>query len=149
MARLCDSRELPEARAEACRKITSAMMSHPEIVSGYGEFDCELMKAGEGKIVCKRGAEGYQIAGLMPGVLSPGAPGVGIAFKVSDGDASRTSLDLVHVNRVRPAVTLEILRQIGVLSSKQEQTLAGFGPVKPVQNHRGIVTGQSRPIFEL
>jgi hypothetical protein len=96
------------------------MTSHPEMVSGYGEFDCELMKAGVGKIVCKRGAEGYQIIGLMPGVLNADSPGVGIAFKVSDGDASRTSLDLVHVNRVRPAVTLEILRQLGVLSSKQE-----------------------------
>jgi hypothetical protein len=46
-------------------------------------------------------------------------------------------------------VTVEILRQLGALSSKQEQTLAGFGPVKLVKNHRGIVTGQSRPVFEL
>jgi hypothetical protein len=70
-------------------------------------------------------------------------------MKVSDGDASRTSLDLVHSARVRPAVTLEILRQLGGLSSKQEQALASFGPIKPVTNHRGIITGQSRPIFEL
>ncbi len=149
MARLCDPRHLPTARAEACRKITSAMTSHPEMVSGDGEFDCEMMRVGEGKIVCKRGAEGYQIVGLMPGVLGPDSPGIGIAFKVSDGDASRLSLDLASTPRVRPAVTLEILRQMGILSSKQEQALDKFGPVKPIHNHRGLVTGQARPVLTL
>ena len=149
MARLCDPRELSETRASACRKITSAMTTHPEMVSGYGEFDEQLMRVGEGKIVCKRGAEGYQIIGLLPSVLRADAPGIGIALKVSDGDASRMGLDLTHVTRVRPAVTLEILHQLGILSSQQEQALAPFGPQKPVKNHRGIVTGQSRPVFEL
>lgn len=149
MARLCDPRGLSEARAAACRKITSAMTTHPEMVSGYGEFDEQLMRVGEGKIVCKRGAEGYQIVGLMPGVLDPDSPGMGIALKVSDGDASRMALDLSQSPRVRPAVVLETLRQMWALSSTQEQALASFGPVKPVKNHRGIVTGESRPAFEL
>src|SRR5215210_1487062 len=147
MARLCDPRELSGERASACRKITSAMTTYPEMISAYGEFDEQLMRTGTGNIVCKRGAEGYQIVGLLPGVLSPDSPGVGIALKVSDGDASRTGLDLIHSPRVRPAVTLEILRQLGVLSPPWEQALAPFGPVKPIKNHRGIVTGQSRPIF--
>jgi L-asparaginase II len=125
------------------------MTTHPEMISAYGEFDEQLMRAGEGQIVCKRGAEGYQIIGLLPDVLSSSSPGVGIALKVSDRDPSRMSLDLLHSARVRPAVTLEILRQLGVLSSKQEQALAAFGPVNPVKNHRGIVTGQSRPAFRL
>jgi L-asparaginase II len=149
MARLCDPRQLSDTRASACRKITAAMTSHPEMVSGYGEFNEQLMRVGEGKIVCKGGAEGYQIIGLLPGVLRSSSPGIGIALKVSDGDASRMSLDLAHRPRVRPAVALEILRQLGVLSSEQEQALALFGPVKPVKNHRGIATGQSRPVFEL
>jgi hypothetical protein len=53
-------------------------------------------------------------------------------------------------------VALEILRQLGALSLKQEfpdghlhQALGRFGPVKSIQNHRGIVTGQSRPVFAL
>lgn len=149
MARLCDPRGLSDERASACRKITSAMTTHPEMISAYGEFDEQLMRAGAGKIVCKRGAEGYQIIGLLSDVLSTGSPGVGIALKVSDGDAARMSLDLVHSARVRPAVALEILRQLGVLSSEQQQALAPFGPIKPVKNHRGIVTGQSRPAFKL
>lgn len=149
MARLCDPRALPESRANACQRITSAMMAHPEMISGHGEFDCELMTAGEGKVVTKRGAEGFQIIGLMPGALGNDSPGIGIAFKVTDGDATRVGSDLVSSSRVRPAVTLEILRQLGTLSPKQEQALAGFGPVSSVKNHRGIVTGQSRPVFEL
>ena len=149
MARLCDPRQLSDTCASACRKITSAMTMHPEMVSAYGEFDEQLMRAGKGRIVCKRGAEGYQIIGLLPGVLSPDSPGVGIALKVSDGDPARTALDLTHSARVRPAVTLEILRQLSALSAQQVQALAAFGPVKPVKNHRGIITGQSRPVFKL
>ncbi len=148
-ARLSDPRELAEPRAAACRKITSAMTTYPEMVSGFGEFDCELMKAGEGKIVCKRGAEGFQALGLLPGALGPDSPGVGIALKVADGDASRMSARLEFSSRVRPAVVLEILRQLNALSSKQMQELSAFGPVKQIKNHRGLVTGESRPAFKL
>ncbi len=148
-AKLCDPRALTETRASACRKITAAMTAYPEMVSGYGEFDEQLMKAGDGKIVCKRGAEGYQIIGLLPGVLSTDAPGVGITIKVSDGDASRMGSGLESTNRVRPAVTIEILRQLGVLSSELERALVAFGPEKSITNHRGTVTGKSYPVFKL
>ena len=149
MARLLDPRDLSEVRAAACRKITAAMTAHPEMVSGPGEFDCELMKACDGLVVTKRGAEGFQIIGIAPGVLSPDSRGVGIAFKVTDGDASRLAMDLRSSTRVRPAVTMEILRQLGVLAGKQLEGLASFGPSKQIVNHRGIVTGGSRPVFAL
>ena len=147
MARLCDSRELPETRAVACKKIASAMMAHPQMVSNEGEFDCELMKIGAGKVITKRGAEGFQILGLMPGVF--GEHGVGIAFKVTDGDASRMNDELESSARVRPAVTLEILRQLKALNETQLKSLAKFGPGKQIKNHRGLVTGESRPAFQL
>ena len=146
MAHLCDPRTLSEARATACKKITSAMTTHPEMVSNYGEFDCELMKVGEGRIITKRGAEGFQIIGLMPGVY--GENGVGITIKVTDGDASRMNDELESSSRVRPAVTLEILHQLKVLNGKQLQSLAEFGPIKQIKNHRGIVTGESHPVFQ-
>lgn len=149
MARLCDPRDLPAKRADACRTITSAMTSHPEMVSAAGEFDCELMRVGEGRIVCKRGAEGYQLIGLMPGMTGKESPGVGIAFKVQDGDPARMNLHYEWNVRVRPAVTLEILRQLGVLSEAQQQALARFGPVTSIHNHRGIQTGTARPVFSL
>jgi L-asparaginase II len=147
MARLCDPRTLTEARATACKKITTAMTTHPEMVSNYGEFDCELMKAGAGKIITKRGAEGFQIIGLMPGIY--GENGVGIVFKVTDGDASRMNDDLESSARVRPAITLEILRQLKALNEAQLKSLAKFGPTKQIRNHREIITGESHPVFDL
>jgi len=147
MAHLCDPRTLREARAAACRKITSAMSAYPEMVSNYGEFDCELMKTCAGRVITKRGAEGFQIIGLMPGVY--GEYGVGIAFKVTDGDAARMNDDLESAPRVRPAITLEILRQLKVLDEAQLKSLAKFGPEKTLKNYAGLVTGASRPVFKL
>jgi len=148
-ARLCDPRSLSDGRAAACRKITTAMTTHPDMISGRGEFDCRLMQAGSGRIVCKRGAEGYQAIGLLPGALGEDSPGMGIAFKVSDGDLLFRTINIEPRNRVRPAVALEILRQLGALSEAQLQELAEFGPVLPLNNFRGLVTGESRAVFTL
>jgi L-asparaginase II len=148
-ARLCDPSELGSARRMAARSITAAMTGRPEMISGPDEFDCRLMRLGNGKIVCKRGAEGFQALGIMPGVLSGDSPGIGIAFKVSDGDLLFRTVNSEPRNRVRPAVSLEILRQIGALSAQQLSQLAEFGPGLPVQNHCGMVVGESRPAFRL
>lgn len=148
-ARLCDPQDVPGGRAKACHEITAAMTAYPEMVSGRSEFDCRLMRVGRGRIVCKRGAEGYQALGLMPGMLGPGSPGIGITFKVSDGDLLFRTINIEPYNRVRPAVALEILRQIGALNEAQMKELSEFGPSLPVKNHRGIVVGESRPVFHL
>lgn len=148
-ARLADPRDLSDQRAAACQKITAAMTAHPEMISGRGEFDCRLMQAGRGKIICKRGAEGYQAISLLPGALGDHSPGIGITFKVSDGDILFRTLKIEPHNRVRPAVAFEILRQLGALDGSQLEELAEFGPSLPVKNHRGIVTGESRPVFQL
>lgn len=147
MARLCDPRDLDAKRATACKKIVAGMATHPEMVSNFGEFDCELMKIAKGKIVTKRGAEGYQIIGVMPGVVHE--RGVGVAFKVEDGDKSLMGNDLKTQTRVRPPATLEILRQLGALSEAQMKSLSMFGPEKILKNYAGLVTGKMRPVFEL
>lgn len=147
MARLCDPRQLGDARAAACRKVTSAMTTYPEMVANHGEFDTELMKTGAGKIVTKRGAEGFQIIGVMPGVC--GENGIGIAMKVVDGDASHMDDELVSSNRVRPAVALEILRQLKALDESQMKALARFGPSRQLKNYAGLLTGESHPVFDL
>jgi L-asparaginase II len=142
-ARLCDPETggvSPTERASACRKITSAMMANPDMVGGPGRFDTRLMEVGQGRIVAKGGAEGYQGVGLMPGALGPGSPALGIALKISDGDLK---------SRARPAVTLEVLRQLGALSSSELGLLSEFGPAAPVHNWRKIVVGRARPSFEL
>lgn len=141
-ARLCD----PEAggvtgdQGDACRTIVSAMVSHPDMVGGPDSFDTHLMQVTGGRILAKGGAEGYQGLGLLPGVLGPGSPGVGMALKIGDGDAR---------GRARSAVVLEVLRQLGVLSPHELQELAEYGPCSPVLNWRGIVVGQAYPVFTL
>lgn len=148
-ARLCDPHDLPDRRARACRQVVAAMNGHPEMISGPDEFDCRLMRAGRGRLVCKRGAEGFQAVGVLPGARGPGSPGIGIALKVSDGDPGQRRLDLQPYCRVRPAVVLEILAQLALLDAEQQEELAEFGPVRTVTNHRGLVVGEARPAFRL
>ncbi len=142
-ARLCD----PEAggitspkRAAACHQVTVAMIAAPEMVAGPGRFDTRLMQVTRGKLICKGGAEGYEGIGIMPGVLSPGAPGVGIALKIADGDGRPS---------VRPAVIMEVLRLLGILSSDELEELREFGPDFPTYNWRKILVGCGRPEIDL
>ena len=140
-ARLCDPvPHLKPGRAAACQVITDAMTSHPDMVSGPDRFDTRIMEVGQGKIISKGGAEGYQCLGILPGILTPDAPGIGIAIKISDGDLK---------NRARPAVAIEILRQLGALDQSQLDELAEFGPRFKITNWRKINVGQSRPLFSL
>jgi L-asparaginase II len=149
-ARLCDPRGLLSERATACRRIAQSMMANPLMVAGPGRFDTRLMEVCSGHIVAKGGAEGYMILGIMGGVLGAGSPGVGIAFKISDGDLAIRKANGETYNRVRPAVVLEILRQMGYISKKELESLAAdFGPVKPVTNWRKLVVGEARPAFTL
>lgn len=149
-ARLCDPSSLSPARAEACRTITAAMTSNPNMVGGPDRFDTQLMSASRGKILCKAGAEGYQALGLLPGALGPGSPALGIAIKISDGDLgahSRAQGD-PH-GHARPAVTLEALRQLGALSAGELAMLSEYGPVFAIRNWRKLEVGEARPCFSL
>ncbi len=142
-ARLCDPQNgqvAPARRVDACRLITAAMTSNPDMVGGPGRFDTLLMQAYQGKVVSKAGAEAYQAIGLMPGALRPGSPGIGIAFKISDGD---------NTGRARKAVGLEILRQLGLFSAGEMENLAQFGPEFPIFNWRKLKVGRARPCFML
>ncbi len=101
------------------------------------------------RIVAKAGAEGYMALGIMAGALGAESPGIGIVFKVADGDLSVRDADGNFRNRVRPAMALEILKQLGYISEKELDALAEFGPVRPVVNARKIVVGEARPAFSL
>lgn len=139
-ARLSDPHALSPERAGACRRITSAMLTNPEMVAGTKRFDTRLMKVGGKRIISKGGAEGFLSIGVLPGVISVDSPGIGIAIKVSDGDS---------LNRVRPALAMEILKQTNILSEKDLNALKDFAPLLEVKNWRNIVVGESRTIFTL
>ncbi len=138
-ARLTDPCDLDERRAAACRHIVRAMTSHPDMVSGPNGFDTVLMSFANGQVVSKGGAEGYQAAGILPGVLGPGAPGIGITLKISDGDPT---------GRARAVITLDILRQLGVFSDEQVHSMPVFGDWT-VYNWRHLDVGEMRPYHTL
>ena len=139
-ARLCDPAGLAPDRAAACRTITNAMTTHPRMVSGPGRFDTRLMAAANGKIVSKGGAEGYQQIGVLPGAMAPYSPGLGIAIKISDGDAK---------GRARSTVVLELLRQLGALTPQELEELADFGPTFEIRNYRKWLVGEAYPVFAM
>jgi L-asparaginase II len=125
------------------------MMANPVMVSGAGRFDTRVMEVCSKRILVKGGAEGYLAMGVMPGALGAESPGIGIVFKVSDGDLSARDTDGLFRNRVRPAMALEILKQLGYVSEKEMEALTEFGPVRPVMNSRKIVVGEAHPAFTL
>ena len=145
-ARLADPSGLPPARQAACRRIFAAMSSNPFLVAGPGRFDTVLMQAGCGCIVSKMGAEGYACVGLPPGQLGSGSPAVGIAVKISDGDHRFKDSD--PEDRARPAVMVEILRQLGALEQSQLDELSAFAR-RVVRNWRQLEVGQLYPAFQL
>lgn len=149
-ARICQPDGLSEKWAETCHLIAKAMLTHPYIVGGPDDFDTDLMQVAQGRVICKGGAEGFQAFGIMPGAIKPGSPALGVAFKVSDGDLkghNRPAGD--PRGHVRPAVILEILRQLGVFDAQDLLKLAEYGPGFQVENWRQLQVGWASPSFEL
>lgn len=128
--------DLDEETREACRRCISAMMAYPELIGGSERLDTKIMQALPGKIISKVGADGVYLAGVLP---SPKwKRGLGIAFKVEDGDDYRA----------RPVVATEVLRQLGILDEKASEMLKDFAPL-PVKNKRGDIVGRVEADFSI
>ncbi len=112
------------------RQVYSAMLAHPELVSGQGRFDLALCAAGRGAWVNKGGAEG--VIGI-----AIGARRWGIAIKIADGAA-----------RALQVAAVEVLRQLGLLDRGRDRLLAGYAPLA-LHNARGTRTGEVRAVFRL
>lgn len=152
-ARLCDPQAGqvgPPTRAEACRAITAAMTSYPELVAWPGGFDTRLMQVTGGRVLSKGGAEGYLAMGIFPGALGDASPALGIAIKISDGDLGSHSRPPGDPSgHARPAVGIEVLRQLGALTDAELGALEEYGPGFVVLNWRRLVVGTGRPVFQL
>ncbi|WP_320667661.1 asparaginase [Prochlorococcus sp. MIT 1307] len=86
-------------------QISRSMVSHPELISGDGLFDTELMRRSHLQIISKGGAEGIQCMAKV-------GDGLGIAIKVEDGS-----------KRAKHAVALHILRQLDWITPSALQEL--------------------------
>jgi L-asparaginase II len=116
----------PRDVREACGRIVSAMTNFPELIGGNERLDTMLMLAAPGKLISKVGADGVWLCGGLPSEKYP--RGLAIAMKIEDGDDKRA----------RPVVAVEILKQLGILSS---DALPELSPM-PIKNRRGDVVGR-------
>jgi L-asparaginase II len=107
-----------------------AMRRHPDLVSGAGRVDLALMQTAPGDWVSKVGADGVQAIGIA-------SHGLGIAIRVADGNA-----------RALHAVTVEVLRQLGLLDDPGATPLAPFARPQ-IKNYRGTVTGRVETLLKL
>ena len=118
--------KFPEPTQRACSRIVSAMLRYPELIGGSTRLDTMLMRAAPGKFISKVGADGVWLCGVLPCEKWP--TGLGIALKIEDGD------DYLS----RPVVTVEVLRQLGILGSN---VLPELSPM-PIKNRRGDIVGR-------
>ena len=122
---------------DAGRRIVNAMIQFPEMVGGSKDrLDTEMIRAGNGRLISKIGAEGVYTVGVLPCADWPN--GLGLALKVEDGDD----------RRARPPAVIEALRQLGVLSESEITALANYAPT-PITNRRGERVGEARAAFTL
>lgn len=136
-ARLVQPDHWAPTRQAACKRVVHAMLTYPEMIRGTDRLDTDLMRTANGALICKGGAEGYMALSILPSPAFPRA--AGIAFKVIDGDVT---------GRARPAVTIELLRQLGVLNASQLASLANYHTA-PVYNMRGVKVGEIKANFVL
>lgn len=132
-ARLMDPSDLGEKRATAVRRIVAAMLSCPEMVSGHGRFDTELMQSTKRRLLSKGGAEGYQAIGIPENVLQ-GGRAAGLVLKVHDGDLGK---------RARSVATLAILETLGLIKPDVSEQLSGYAE-RALFNYRGLEVGHIR-----
>lgn len=116
----------PEA-ADALRTVRDAMVTYPEYMSGTGDFDAELIRAYDGALVCKGGAEGVHATALIDREAA-------LVVKIIDGN-----------ERARPPAAIEALRTMGMMNDEQYESLRRFAR-PPVKNRAGRVVGEIRPV---
>ncbi|AUH32715.1 asparaginase [Paracoccus tegillarcae] len=113
-----------DMRGDAMRALVQAMCAFPELVAGEGRACTELMRAMEGRVAVKTGAEAVFVA-IIP------EKKLGVALKIRDGGT-----------RASEAAITAILVHLGVLEPSHqvvEKYLTG-----DQKNWRGMVTGQLR-----
>ncbi len=124
-ARFASASSAGDVRERALGRIREAMLEWPMTTGGQERFSSQLMKATDGTLVSKGGAEGLECLGVP-------ARGLGIALKCEDG-----------MNRgVAPAV-VTLLDHLGLLTAGQAERLDAWR-VPTVRNAAGHVVGEIR-----
>lgn len=129
MAWFASASQRSDRASNAASTLVDAMRLYPELVAGEGRACTELMRAMDGKVAIKTGAEGVFIA-IVP------EKKIGIAIKVTDG-----------ARRGSECAIAALLVAIGVLNPEHPATKKRMNA--PITNWRGIETGFIRPAADL
>lgn len=113
----------PDGSAE--QRLHEAMRLHPELVAGEGRACTELMRAMDGKVAIKTGAEAFFVA-IIP------EKKLGVALKIVDGGT-----------RAAECAIASILVKLGVLDAEHPATLKRMNA--PIRNWVGTQTGWIKP----
>ena len=122
--------EADEVYGASLKLLGEAMTKHPELVSGTGRSDADLMRVGRGDWVSKVGADGVQVIGSR-------SRGQALALKIADGNKPALF-----------AATIEALDQLGWLDDKQREELMPWR-AQTLKNIKGLNVGERRPIFNI
>lgn len=109
----------------AMNRLFQAMVLHPDLVAGEGRACTELMRAMDGRVAIKTGAEGVFVA-IIP------EQKIGIALKIADG-----------ATRASECAMASLLVRYGVLNPDHPSTLKRRNAV--IKNFAGIATGYMHP----
>ncbi len=125
-ARVAMPDDLPEKRAEALERLTSAIAANPFIIGGNGRFNSELQRHTGRRVIVKSGADGVFTAAIPE-------MGLGVALKIDDGSGEAAQVAM-----------LAELNRLGALHADDLEALDRYYRV-PVFNTRDVLTGYREP----
>ena len=105
MARFSDPLNLPDSMHEPVITLHDALAKFPEYMSGSTNIASSVIRATQGKVLIKIGAEGFFIAAVPERKL-------GIALKIADGSVRGAEFFIVH-----------LLDELGLLDNDARQQL--------------------------
>jgi L-asparaginase II len=126
MAWFATASERSDRQSQAAARLVRAMTDHPELVAGEGRYCTALMRAAEGRIAVKTGAEGFFVA-ILP------ERRMGIALKIADG-----------AGRASECAMTALLVRLGALDAAHPVAKAYMTP--DILNRRGLCTGVMLPV---
>ena len=125
MAFFATAHDRSDTRSKAAVRLRDAMGAFPELVAGETRACTDLMRAMDGRVAIKTGAEGVFVA-IIP------EKRLGVALKIADG-----------TTRASEAAIAAILVKLGVLDADHPATKARMTP--EIRNWRGTLCGHVTP----
>jgi len=115
---------LDRNRALACQSILDAIATHPHLIAGAERFDTDVVKATNGNIISKIGAEGNYVVFIRDKAIT-------MYLKAEDGVFRRAT---------EPAIGF-MLKRFGAIDGQMDEALSSY--TRPIlKNWKGIEIGK-------